>query len=166
MSNDLDLSFGLAFADLYRREGLVRLDAVFLDHLDSVDAALHARLLEARRNPETLAAKPRSELIVELAPHVEDFIGELFGIPAEFQALQARHNHLAPFLTFKRKFIQKRAISGVTKEQASAIDGPALAADLETVFNEPLTEKSFFEHVSRWLENEPEHAAHIQIAAR
>ena len=42
------LGFGFSFADLAAREGLVRLDRVFLDRLAAEDAALHARLLAAR----------------------------------------------------------------------------------------------------------------------
>ena len=104
--------------------------------------------------PEARTAKEQSELVIALAPHVEDFLGELFGIAKEVEALQSRHNALAPFFAFKRKFIQKRAISGVTKEQAEAIDGPGLGRELEAIFGEPLTEQSFFAHVSAWLENE------------
>src|SRR5215472_4420599 len=165
-SNQSELGFGVLFEDLYRREGLVRLDAIFLDHLKTADATLHSRLLSARENPREGAAKDRSELIIQIAPHVEDFVGELFGIAGDVRALQARHNAVAPMLAFKRKFIQKRAISGVTPDQAAAIDGPALAAELEKTFGEPLTQTSFFEHVSPWTENEAENAAPIQLALR
>ena len=54
----------------------------------------------------------------------------------------------------------------MTAEQASAINGPALASELESLFNEPLTEASFVEHVSRWLENESFHEAQLAIAQR
>ncbi len=114
-------------------------------------------MVDARKNPIAGTDKERSELIIALAPHVEDFVGELFGIGKEVEALQARHNALASFFAFKRKFIQKKAISGVTKEQADAIDGPALARELESLFGELLTEQSFFAHVSNWLENEASH---------
>ena len=166
VSNRIELSFGVLFEDLYAREGLLRLDAIFLDHLQAGDASLHARLLQARANPDGIGSKDASQLIVELAPYVEDFLGELFGISSEMQALGARHNALAPMFAFKRKFILKRAISGVTKEQAGWIDGAALAAELESLFGEPLTQSSFFEHVSRWIENETDHSAHVQSAAR
>jgi NADPH-dependent glutamate synthase beta subunit-like oxidoreductase/NAD(P)H-flavin reductase len=166
VSSQIDLAFGVLFEDLYTRKGLLRLDGVFLGHLAAADPNLSARLAQARSNPEAITPKDRSELIIELAPHLEDFLGELFGITAEVQALAARHNALAPLFAFKRKFIQKRAISGVTREQATAIDGPALASELEALFGEPLTQQSFFQHVSRWLENESEHAARIQTAAR
>ena len=117
-SDQCTLGFGLQFEDLYAREGLVRLDAAFLDELLTSDPALHDQLLDARVNFGTRTAKEQSELVIALAPHVEDFLGELFGIAKEVEALQARHNALGPFFAFKRKFIQKRAISGVTREQA------------------------------------------------
>src|SRR5229473_4792093 len=162
----LQLAFGFSFEDLYSRDGLVRLDAAFLEYTESTNAGLFQRLGQARSAPGALSPKQNSELIVELAPLVEDFIAELFGISREAGALEARHEVLGPLYALKRKFVQKKAISGVTKEQAAAIDGPALAAELESLFNEPLTEDSFVEHVSRWLEAESEHQPQLETAAR
>jgi NADPH-dependent glutamate synthase beta subunit-like oxidoreductase/NAD(P)H-flavin reductase len=152
--------------DLYTRPGLVRLDAGFLAHLEGASPDLHHRLLAARREPSTHADKPGSELIIELAPHLEDFIGALFGIGPELAALQARNNELAPLYAIKRKFVQRRAISGMTAEQASAIDGEAIAADLEKRCGEPLTELAFAAHVSRWLEAEAQCELEIGLAVR
>ncbi|HLW76716.1 MAG TPA: FAD-dependent oxidoreductase, partial [Bryobacteraceae bacterium] len=160
----MNLKWNFAFEDLYARAGLARLDATFLDHLQSADAALHGRLLEARANPEAIARKLNADLIVDLAPHVEDFLGELFGIERELRELQARHNAFEPLLSVKRRFVQKKAISGVTKQQASAIDGPALAIELEKLFGEPLTEQSFADRAGKWLDDEPAHAAELRIA--
>ena len=80
------------------------------------------------------------------------------------RALQARHNALEPLYALKRKFVQKRAISGVTVEQASAIDGAALAAELEALFHGPLTQENFVEHVSRWLDHEASTPPHLAKA--
>jgi NADPH-dependent glutamate synthase beta subunit-like oxidoreductase/NAD(P)H-flavin reductase len=165
-SDQCALGFGFVFEDLYAREGLLRLDAAFLDQLVASDLGLHAQLLDARSHSGAKTAKEQSELVIALAPHVEDFLGELFGITKEVQLLEARHNEFAPFFAFKRKFIQKRAMSGVSKEQAEAIDGPGVGRELEAIFAEPLTERSFFAHVSRWLEIEAEHVEPIQAAAR
>jgi hypothetical protein len=87
----MKLRFGLAFRDLYERDGLLRLDSAFLAYLDP---ALQKRLLDARSNPPP--AKGESELLIALAPHLEDFLAQLFGIEAEAQALAARHHELAP----------------------------------------------------------------------
>jgi NADPH-dependent glutamate synthase beta subunit-like oxidoreductase/NAD(P)H-flavin reductase len=163
-SESLSLKFGLSFDDLYHREGLVRIDSAFADHLKSADSALFGRLMEARS--ASLPRKQQSELLVDLAPHVEDFIGDLFGISADVAELQAKHDALAPVYALKRKFIQKKAISGVTPEKASAINGRACAMELEALFNEPLTESSFVAHVSRWLEDEANHGAQLAVAAQ
>ncbi len=163
-SDQFDLRFGLSFEDLYRQDGLARLDEIFLEQLRSANPALAQRLFEGRTNPSGLPRKQHSDLLVEVAPHVEDFIGELFGISAEVRALQAKHHALAPLYALKRRFVQKKAISGVTKEQASAINGLAVGAELEALFNEPLTETSFVEHVSRWLDAEQEHQPQLHLA--
>ncbi|HWB99930.1 MAG TPA: hypothetical protein VG672_24650, partial [Bryobacteraceae bacterium] len=81
-------------------------------------------------------------------------------------ALQARHHELAPIYSVKRRFVQRKALVGVTPEQAAAIDGAALQAQLETLFSAPLTEQIFAEHVSHWLENEAAHAEELALAAR
>ncbi len=165
-SEQLTLSFGLSFNDLYGQEGLTRLDAKFRGSLGSSDVGLLERLISARSNPDTLSRKQQSELIIELAPHVEDFIGTLFQISSHVRKLQAHHEALAPIYALKRKFVQKKAISGVTKEQATAINGRSVAAELEALFNEPLTEASFVDHVSRWLDAEAEHQSQLQTAAQ
>jgi NADPH-dependent glutamate synthase beta subunit-like oxidoreductase/NAD(P)H-flavin reductase len=164
--SELVLRHGLAFEDLYRREGLVRLDAAFIDHLRESDVELHNRLVTARRDPAALARKDESDLLVALAPHLEDFIGELFGIAAEIRALQARHDALAPLYTVKRLFVQRRAVKGMTAETAASLDGPALARELERVFGAPLTEETYAEHVARWLDAEAQHAAELELAQR
>ena len=61
-SIEVHLAHGLGFADLYDRAGLRQLDALFLEHLSSVDAALAAQLLAARSDPDSLPAREHSDL--------------------------------------------------------------------------------------------------------
>jgi NADPH-dependent glutamate synthase beta subunit-like oxidoreductase/NAD(P)H-flavin reductase len=163
---ELVLRHDLAFEDLYRRDGLARLDAAFVAHLAGVDVELHNRLVTARRDPTELDRKGESDILIALAPHLEDFIGELFGIGAELCAQQARHDALAPLSSVKRLFVQRRAVKGVTPEAAAAIDGVALALQLEALIGEALSEESFARHVARWTETEAEHAPALELAAR
>jgi NADPH-dependent glutamate synthase beta subunit-like oxidoreductase/NAD(P)H-flavin reductase len=160
----MDLHFGFVFEDLYAQDGLARLDRVFLDRLQASHAPLHTRLFTARTNPQVLTLKQHSELIIELAPYVEDFVGELFGISQEIQALQAQHNELAPLYAAKRRFVQKKALTGMTKERAEAIDGPAVALELEAAMGEPLSEQSFAQHALVWLDDEKNHPNEIALA--
>ena len=166
IGSELRLSFGFSFEDLYHGPALGRLDATFLEHLKAAAPALASRLIEGRANPDSFTRKQQSELVVDIAPHVEEFIGELVGITSEIAALQARHGALAPIYALKRRFVQKKAISGATAEQAEALNGAALQAELESLMNEPLTEASYVEHVTRWLDAEAEHASQLKTAAQ
>jgi NADPH-dependent glutamate synthase beta subunit-like oxidoreductase/NAD(P)H-flavin reductase len=160
----LALRHGFTFSDLYQRDGLARIDAVFLDELRRRSPELCGRLEAARREPDALAAKAQSELIIAVAPYLEDFVGELFGIEAELRELQARHSALAPLQAAKRRFVQKR-INAFTPEQLSAIDPAAVTAQLEALFGAALTEPVYAEHVSRWLADEAAHAPQLKLAA-
>src|SRR5678815_4967118 len=106
--------FGLRFEDFYTRDGLMRVDAAFLGFLDP---SLKDLLLKARKDPPS--GKTESELLVTLAPHVEDFVAKLFGIEAEAHALAARHHELAPLWAVKRTFVQRRALHKVKPEEAT-----------------------------------------------
>ncbi len=160
------MPFGLTFASLYKREGMVELDRQFLRQIEESEPDLHARLIAAREDPPAAHTKSSSELIVELAPHLEDFIGHVFGIETELHRLQERHSELAPLFSVKRRFVQRKAIVGQTAATASEIDGFAVGAELEMLLQEPLTELSFATHVARWLEEEASHIDHLGLAAQ
>ena len=148
----LRLRHNLAFEDLYSRAGLLKLDAAFLDYVAEGDAALAGRLRAARRDPP--ARKDESELLVALAPQLEDFLAQLFGIEAEAQALAARHHELAPLWSVKRLFVQRRALHKVKTEDATP-EGYAFS-----------TELGFAQDVTQWLKDEKRFERELEGAAR
>ncbi len=162
----LKLSHGLSFSDLYRREGLLRLDAAFLRALEVLDRALCQRLIAARADPSALTAKQESELLIALAPPVDDFVAELFGIEAEVQRLSARHNELAPLYSCKRLFVQRKAMHKFGTADAAGFDGVALRAELARSFGAEFSELAFAQHVTRWQQDEPAHAIELDCALR
>jgi NADPH-dependent glutamate synthase beta subunit-like oxidoreductase/NAD(P)H-flavin reductase len=161
--SDLELAFGLAFEDLYDGDGLGRVDGAFADHLKAADGGLHDRLAAARAAPAALDAKAQSQLIIDLGPHLEDFIGALFGIEIEIAALAARHNALAPLFHCKRLFVQRRAVKKVKGDAADAIDGPTLEVKLTKMIG-PFSEEAFAEAVMGWLADEEANAEAIAVA--
>src|SRR6266566_7124584 len=163
----LKLAHGLSFAEIHERDGLARLDAAFLGFLEASDSALRARLLAARENPAGLAAKAESALILEIAPHLDDFLAELFCIQAEFRALAARHHELAPLFAVKRQFVQRRAANKVKPEEAAMLDGPALEAELkENHLDGRFDELTFARKVAHWLADEARHAVPLDLALK
>ncbi|KAA0685276.1 pyridine nucleotide-disulfide oxidoreductase [Azospirillum brasilense] len=163
---DLTLGFGLSFHELYGQDGLARLDRAFLARLSDTDVALANRLLSARAQPDRLEARAESDLLIALAPHAEDFIGDLFGIRAALDELRARHTELAPLYTAKRLFVQRRAAKAVKPEAVAALDGAELAARLEDWLGGPLTEAGFARQVLAWMEDEAAHADQLDSAAQ
>ena len=150
----LSLRFDLTFDDLHSRDGLLRVDAAFLQFLGEGDASLRDRLMAARAAPDPLAAKAESELLIALAPHVDDFIARLFGVEAEVRALSARHDALAPLYSVKRLFVQRRALHKVKPEEAVPGD---------FTFT---TEVDFANQVTAWQKDEAANAERLEAAAR
>ncbi|HEX6005459.1 MAG TPA: FAD-dependent oxidoreductase [Burkholderiales bacterium] len=156
---------GLAFADLYTREGLLRLDRRFLSTLAERDAALHDRLVTARSSA-ALPARQESELLLALAPHVEHFLAWLFGIEREVEVLATEHLIRTPLYAVKRHFVQRKAMHRYKAEEAQTFDGAALARELEAAMGEPLGEIAFARHVTTWQKNEFQHASSLDLALR
>ncbi|MBE9557197.1 MAG: FAD-dependent oxidoreductase [Proteobacteria bacterium] len=154
----LTLAHGLTFDDLYDRDGLVRLDGVFLDVLGAADPALARRLMAARGAPGagsgSLTRLEESELILDVAPHLERFIGRLFGISDELAVLRGEHKALAPVFEVRRNFVQRRALKKIKADAAGALDGDSLAAELVALLGEPLSELAFARGVTEWLAEE------------
>lgn len=158
------LGFGMAFADLYRREGLVRLDQAFLEFLHEGEAGLRIRLDHARAHPDSLDRKAEAALLIEVAPWMEDFIARLFGIEREVSALAARHHQLAPLYSCKRQFVQRRAMSKVSEAEAAAVDGIALEEKLVAEFEAPFSELTFAGKVTQWLLDEAANEERLKAA--
>src|SRR5947208_2877372 len=157
----MHLLFCIGFGDLYERAGLMRVDAAFLEFLGTADTALRERLLAARAAPP--AAKGESDLLIALAPHVEDFLAQLFGIEAEARALAEKHNELAPLYSVKRLFVQRRALHKVKPEEANRVD---LVETEQQLFGGPFTELDFARKITEWQQNEAAHADKLELAAR
>src|SRR5579862_5793090 len=170
--SELALRHGLSFAELYQRDGLVRLDRAFVGHLAAVDAALHQRLMAGRA---ALDRKAESDLLVDLAPHLEDFLGELFGVAAEVRALQAAHDKLAPLYSVKRLFVQRRAVKEIKAADAAHLNGHRLAQELDAQIGGAALdvatrrgvldwELRYAAAVARWLDDEAAHKLPLRAA--
>ncbi len=126
----LALAHGLSLPDLYDRDGLARLDAAFIAWLEDENAGLHALLMGARSAPEALAAKDESNLLIDLARPLEDFVGQLFGVSKQTAALRAAHTHLAVLYDAKRLFVQRYATRAIKTDAAQVLDGATMTAEV------------------------------------
>ena len=160
----LTLAHGLSIADLYRQPGLEKLDGIFLAQLGRTAGELHARLAAARAAPDTMPAADELALMLELAPVLEAFLIELFGIAAEAGALSQQHVDLSPLYEVKRQFVQRQAAKAIAPEKAAALDGPALYRVLAERLGEDFDELAFARQVLAWQSDKASHGEMLEIA--
>jgi len=166
----LRLAHGFEFPDLYCVDGAARIDARFVAHLTRADAPLTERFERARAAPASLSAKEEATLLIDVAPHVEDFLAELFGIEDAVRALEARHHALAPLFAVKRQFVQRKAMNAYKADVASTFDGASLRAELEALLGPhddvAAFELAFARAVTAWQQDEAAHAHALDTAHR
>ena len=161
---DFNLAHGLSFEDLYANDGLSRIDALFLDHISDAPDDLKQRLLAARGAPDGLGDKEQSDLLLELAPHTNDFIGRLFSISPEVRALAEEHHALAPIFDCKRLFVQRRAAKKIKAEDAVLFDGDTLTSQLRSLMGGEFNQLTFSKSVMAWLDDEDANASKLDTA--
>jgi NADPH-dependent glutamate synthase beta subunit-like oxidoreductase/NAD(P)H-flavin reductase len=161
----LALAHGLSFDDLYSDAGARAVDDRFRAHLAAGDAALAARLDAARSGAVTPDALAESALLIALAPHLEDFLAELFGIEADVRALEARHHALAPLFAVRRQFVQRKAVNAFKAAAALELDGAELRAALEARLG-AFDDLAFANAVLRWQADATANAEALDVALR
>ena len=112
LQEHLKSKFGLTFAQLYERDGLIKLDQKFQQYRSSsaVDLVDQARVLE-------------------------DFIVELFDIKKENDELKKRHEDLQKIYVVRREFVQ-RNVAKKLKEVAADVDGIRILSDLKISYDD------------------------------
>jgi len=101
------ISDELDFRDLQTLSGLEGLDKAFLDALHENDADLHARLRAYRRGA-TLEPTELSELLIAVAPCLQDFLAARFDIEDALSRQRAAVRELDAITIFKDEFVKKR----------------------------------------------------------
>jgi len=163
----LKLQFDVRLEDLYRRDGLLKLDAAFLEFLGRRDPALRTHLeLFRQQEHVALTRKQESQFLIEVAVHLDNFIAKLFNIEAEVAALAERHSELAPLYSCKRLFVQRKAVNTYKADAAAGFDGAWLEAQLLAWFGTEFSELEFARQITAWLKDEAANAEKLAVALR
>jgi len=163
----LKLRFDVRLEDLYRRDGLLKVDAAFVDFLGRVDPALSQQLeLLRQQDPIALTRKQESQFLIDVAVHLDNFIAALFNIEDQVVALAQRHSELAPLYSCKRLFVQRKAANAYKAEVAAGFDGALLEAQLVTWFGTEFSELEFARQITAWQKDEAANAEKLAVALR
>ncbi len=108
---------GFSFAELFRAEGLNRLDETFLDELKTVNSNLYSDLLAYRDGTKTFSPIETSDLLIAAAMVLEPFLAKLFNIEEAVSIAQIRTTSDNPLSLFKKFFILKQAKKQLQKNE-------------------------------------------------
>ena len=170
--------FELTPANLYSREGLLRLDAHFLHWLGARDSRLAEQLVSARTATAATSATPggipvataerkaESELWLALAPQVDEFLSELFAISADTASLRGRQRDLDVVFEARRKFVQRYVLKRAKPEEVAQTDGAAALAKLELHLGGAFSEIALARAALDWLSRESECGDALAAAVR
>ncbi|MHB0989740.1 MAG: hypothetical protein ACYC3O_05400 [Burkholderiales bacterium] len=101
---ELKLS-GFNYEDIYTAERLPILDGLFLDYIGTRDDELAARFRSYRKG-DSIAAVAESDLLINVARYLEEFLVEAFGVEAARNALRRQQLLDDPVHAFKEKFVK------------------------------------------------------------
>jgi NADPH-dependent glutamate synthase beta subunit-like oxidoreductase/NAD(P)H-flavin reductase len=164
--SELNLKFDVKFEDLYETSGLSKLDGKFINYLKQANVDLYNQLVAVRRDNSSMEKKDVSNLLIEIAPYLEDFISELFLIETEVKNLQKSHGDIVGLYSCKRLFVQRRASKICKPRDAGTLDGTKLEKQITEKLGGAFDEKIFATQVNIWLEDEESNAENIEIAGK
>lgn len=158
----LKLNFGLDFADLYSAEGLKKLDDVFLNYLNGKNKETFSVLSAFRKDKRY--GKELSKDIISMAPFVESFIADLFGIEEEIEDLKRQQSKLDNIQKCKRFFVQRQAVRDYRSEDWENFDYQSYKEKIENICE--FDELSFSNTVINLLENKEKNKDQIDVFAK
>ncbi|MDP1822165.1 MAG: FAD-dependent oxidoreductase [Archangium sp.] len=125
---------GFTFDDLHRPAGLQRLHARFLTSLREADPALATRYAQYREAVEAgfarggLTGPVESALLIDIADQISRFLGRLFKLENELEALRVQLTCEAKLFEFKREFVSRRVFKKGATGRPSPEELPGLDA--------------------------------------
>jgi NADPH-dependent glutamate synthase beta subunit-like oxidoreductase/NAD(P)H-flavin reductase len=110
---------GFTFPELFRPEGLNRLDQVFLGQLKQQYPDLHTKLIAYRAKTNAFTSLEISELLISCASILENFLASLFQIEEAVAISRAKTTSQNPISLFKKYFVLRRAKKELAKANIS-----------------------------------------------
>ena len=107
---ELALDLGLTYRDLYDPAALARLDGMFRGRLRETDAPLSERFEAYRKSPTSLDGPAESQLLVEVARHVEVFVAKLFRVEEHTARYHAAAEDERAVMRMKKDLWRKRGL--------------------------------------------------------
>ncbi|HLB43079.1 MAG TPA: FAD-dependent oxidoreductase [Gammaproteobacteria bacterium] len=108
------------YSALFSSDGLNRLDQDYLSVLNKKDPNLHEKLLYYRNGTNAFSPLETSDLLIQCAKILEEFLAVLFQIEDDLIISQIQTTSHHPISIFKKYFILRRAKKEISRTQISS----------------------------------------------
>ncbi|MCP4923493.1 MAG: FAD-dependent oxidoreductase [bacterium] len=142
---------------------MLKIDGLFLKFLKGHNPALYAQVIQGRSENR---ADFSSDILLDLAPHVQDFVGELFCVEEPLSDLKVQCDNFCPLEEAKRVFVRRRAAKAYSLEEVDHFEGGALRSILEEELGPHFTETTFAKSVLVWLKSPKDFEDRLDTALR
>ena len=121
----------IKFADLYQQKGLLEIDKIFTEFFVKNNSDLLQKFQELKQFPAQFSKKDQSNILIEVAKILAEFLVQIFDIQNEHQALQNNHLWLSVIYKIRRNFIQKEIARKYNYSHIENIDGQDLLKKID-----------------------------------
>jgi NADPH-dependent glutamate synthase beta subunit-like oxidoreductase/NAD(P)H-flavin reductase len=157
--------FGIRFEDFFSLSGLIKLDQNFLSYLSQQDFKLYAKYVHYRSEVPTDDTLATSELLIEVAKYLDDFLAEIFCIATENDTLKRKHLKFNAIYECRRKFIQRYALVKYPADKLASLSYDIVREKLQIVIGD-LNQENIVQHYFKWSALEDRYESELEILAQ
>ncbi len=155
--NFLNPVFNLNFSDLYKVEGLEKVNSYFCEFFQVRNYELYKNFSILKKDPKYFEKKESDLILIESAKILEDFLVFLFNIEKENNQLRECHKNLSKIPVVKKDFVQRVILKKYrTIPDDFNVDGFFILDDLKIEFGGGSSKEKISENFARSFFNEDE----------
>lgn len=154
----------IAFEDLNSLKGIQYIDNKFIEFLKSDNELLFKHFLSFRSSPELIDAAEYSNLLIKIAPILDDFLANLFDIEQENSVLRQQHKNFDIIYECKRKFVQ-RVIKKFTNADINKLNFHEIVIQIKELIGE-ITQEHLAKNILFWQTDEASYTNELEIASK
>ncbi|MCP5369238.1 MAG: 2-polyprenylphenol hydroxylase [Rickettsiaceae bacterium] len=157
--------FGIKFEDFFSLSGLIKLDQSFLSYLSQQDFKLYAKYVHHRAEAQPASTLEISELLIEVAKYLEDFLVEIFCIETENSTLKKNNLKFAPVYECRRKFVQRYALTKYSSTTLASLSYDIVVEKLQTIIGE-INQENIVQYYFKWSTQKDRYQQELDILAQ
>lgn len=158
-------SCGIKFEDFFSLSGLIKLDQNFLSYLSQQDFELYAKYVHYRSEVLKVDAPATSEVLIEVAKYLDDFLAEIFCIQTENDASKRKHLKFNAIYECRRKFIQRYALVKYPSDKLASFSYNVVREKLQIIMGD-LNQENIVQHYFKWAGLKDRYQTELEILAQ